>query len=178
MGKLIRNGIEYGGGTGTDIFEVTQSEYDTLKQAGTLVRNALYVISDAPNLNAKADDIEYSSGVTVKTAIDGKASATNYPNFTKILSVATDGSTVRFIVNHNSDSAFSIFVMLLGNTLLYLGKASSDSEASYNAICGSINGHSEESTKVYLNVGNYKRATFIITSNDATGLGNISITTL
>ena len=73
MGKLIRNGIEYGGGNGTDIFEVTQAEYDALKQAGTLVHNALYVISDAPNLNATASDIEYSSGVTVKQKIDGKA---------------------------------------------------------------------------------------------------------
>lgn len=72
MGKLIRNGIEYGGGNGTDIFEVTQAEYDALKQAGTLVHNALYVISDAPNLNPKADDIEYSSGVTVKQKIDSK----------------------------------------------------------------------------------------------------------
>ena len=71
MGKLIRNGIEYGGGNGTDIFEVTQAEYDALKQAGTLVHNALYVISDAPNLNPTASDIEYSSGVTVKQAIDG-----------------------------------------------------------------------------------------------------------
>ena len=65
MGKLIRNGIEYGGGNGTDIFEVTQAEYDALKQAGTLVHNALYVITDAPNLNPTASDIEYSSGVTV-----------------------------------------------------------------------------------------------------------------
>lgn len=72
MGKLIRNGIEYGGGNGTDIFEVTQAEYDALKQAGTLVHNALYVISDAPNLNATASDIEYSSGVTVKQKIDSK----------------------------------------------------------------------------------------------------------
>lgn len=72
MGKLIRNGIEYGGGNGTDIFKVTQAEYDALVQAGTLVHNALYVISDAPNLNATADDIEYSSGVTVKQAIDSK----------------------------------------------------------------------------------------------------------
>ena len=70
MGKLIRNGIEYGGGNGTDIFEVTQAEYDALVQAGTLVHNALYVITDAPNLNPTACDIEYSSGVTVKQAID------------------------------------------------------------------------------------------------------------
>ena len=59
MGKLIRNGIEYGGGNGTDIFEVTQAEYDALVQAGTLVHNALYVITDAPNLNATAQDISY-----------------------------------------------------------------------------------------------------------------------
>lgn len=72
MGKLIRNGIEYGGGNGTDIFKVTQAEYDALVQAGTLVHNALYVISDAPNLNPTASDIEYSSGVTVKQAIDSK----------------------------------------------------------------------------------------------------------
>lgn len=79
MGKLIRNGIEYGGGNGTDIFEVTQAEYDALVQAGTLVHNALYVISDAPNLNATASDIEYSSGVTVKQKIDSKADTSAIP---------------------------------------------------------------------------------------------------
>lgn len=62
MGKLIRNGIEYGGGNGTDIFEVTQAEYDALVQAGTLVHNALYVITDAPNLNATAKQISYDGG--------------------------------------------------------------------------------------------------------------------
>ena len=131
-----------------------------------------------------ADMLPIQSGSSTNTkdyidsGLSGKADTTNYPNFTKILSVATDNTPVRFVVNHNSDSAFAIFVMLLGGTLLYLGKASSDSVASYNVICGSINRHSEESTKIYLNVGNYKRATFIITSNDATGLGNISITTI
>lgn len=71
MGKLIRNGIEYGGGNGTDIFEVTQAEYDTLVQAGTLVHNALYVITDAPNLNATAQDISYDGGATtVKEMVD------------------------------------------------------------------------------------------------------------
>ena len=61
MGKLIRNGIEYGGGNGTDIFEVTQAEYNALKTAGTLVRDALYVITDAPNLNATANDLSMGS---------------------------------------------------------------------------------------------------------------------
>lgn len=71
MGKLIRNGIEYGGGNGTDIFEVTQAEYDALVQAGTLVHNALYVITDAPNLNETADDISYDGSTdTAKDMID------------------------------------------------------------------------------------------------------------
>ena len=64
MGKLIRNGIEYGGGNGTDIFEVTQAQYNALKTAGTLVRDALYVITDAPNLNATAQDLSYDGGAT------------------------------------------------------------------------------------------------------------------
>lgn len=91
MGKLIRNGIEYGGGNGTDIFKVTQSEYDALVQAGTLVHNALYVITDAPNLNAKADDIEYSSGVTVKQAIDSKIQIATF-NFTKKINATTQAT--------------------------------------------------------------------------------------
>ena len=71
MGKLIRNGIEYGGGNGTDIFEVTQAEYDALVQEGTLVHNALYVITDAPNLNETAEDISYDgSTTTVKMVVD------------------------------------------------------------------------------------------------------------
>ena len=36
-------------------------------------KNTHLVITDAPNLNPTASDIEYSSGVTVKQAIDGKA---------------------------------------------------------------------------------------------------------
>ena len=163
----------------------TSGSYNDLTDKPTIPTNAeLLPIQSGSATNTKdyidgrtASDIEYSSGFTVKDKIDSKADTSNYPNFTKILSVATSDTTIRFIVNHNSDSAFSIFVMLLGGTLLYLGKASSDSYASYNTVCGSINAHSEDSTHVYLNVGNYKRATFIITSNDATGLGNISITT-
>ena len=77
MGKLIRNGIEYGGGNGTDIFEVTQAEYDALVQAGTLVHNALYVITDAPNLNETAKDISYDGSTdTVWDKVEGKANKT------------------------------------------------------------------------------------------------------
>lgn len=44
---------------------LTQAEYDALQLSGDLVPNTHYVITDAPNLNATASDIEYSSGVTV-----------------------------------------------------------------------------------------------------------------
>ena len=94
MGKLIRNGIEYGGGNGTDIFEVDQDTYDALVQAGTLVHNALYVITDAPNLNPTASDIEYSSGVTVKQAIDSKVSTSDLPIWIK----QAAGTSVSFAV--------------------------------------------------------------------------------
>ena len=52
---------------------LTQAEYDALALSGDLENNTHYVITDAPNLNPTASDIEYSSGVTVKQAIDGKA---------------------------------------------------------------------------------------------------------
>lgn len=48
---------------------LTQAEYDALQAKEP---NTHYVITDAPNLNATASDIEYSSGVTVKQAIDSK----------------------------------------------------------------------------------------------------------
>jgi len=48
---------------------LTQAEYDALQ---TKEPNTHYVITDAPNLNPTASDIEYSSGVTVKQAIDSK----------------------------------------------------------------------------------------------------------
>lgn len=49
--------------------EMTQAEYDALQ---TKEPNTHYVITDAPNLNPTASDIEYQSGVTVKQAIDSK----------------------------------------------------------------------------------------------------------
>ena len=49
---------------------LTQAEYDALALSGDLVPNTHYVITDAPNLNETASDIEYSGGVTVKQAID------------------------------------------------------------------------------------------------------------
>ena len=128
MGKLIRNGIEYGGGNGTDIFKVTQAEYDALVQAGTLVHNALYVISDGDNLNPTADDIEYSSGVTVKQAIDSKADKTELP-FVKYeeINVTLDNSgegtlftTNKYVVGIKdipSDSLYVGYIVYFAGTL-------------------------------------------------------------
>lgn len=48
---------------------LTQAEYTALQ---TKEPNTHYVITDAPNLNATASDIEYSGAVTVKQAIDSK----------------------------------------------------------------------------------------------------------
>ena len=48
---------------------LTQAEYDALVLSGDLAPNTHYVITDAPNLNPTASDIEYSSGVTVYDAI-------------------------------------------------------------------------------------------------------------
>lgn len=51
--------------------EMTQAEYNAIVDF-TPYANTHIVITDAPNLNATASDIEYSSGVTVKQAIDSK----------------------------------------------------------------------------------------------------------
>lgn len=99
MGKLIRNGIEYGGGNGTDIFEVTQAQYDALKQAGTLVHNALYVIADAPNLNETARDLSYKGGVgTVWDEVEKKSTVYEIGNINSSTKVITFLTTVRFMI--------------------------------------------------------------------------------
>ena len=110
MGKLIRNGIEYGGGNGTDIFEVTQAEYDALKQAGTLVHNALYVITDAPNLNPTASDIEYSSGVTVADELTSLATIGTIINGTESGSTSCPNDTVTEVGSITLDKGVYVIV--------------------------------------------------------------------
>lgn len=51
--------------------KMTQAEYNAIVDF-TPYENTHIVITDAPNLNPTASDIEYSSGVTVKQAIDSK----------------------------------------------------------------------------------------------------------
>lgn len=54
------------------IIECLQTQYDAWKNATPSQLKPLteYVITDAPNLNPTASDIEYSSGVTVKQGLD------------------------------------------------------------------------------------------------------------
>ena len=73
---------------------LTQAEYDALQLSGDLAPNTHYVITDAPNLNPTASDIEYSSGVTVKQAIDSKANTSDLPIWIK----QAVGTSVSFAV--------------------------------------------------------------------------------
>lgn len=68
----------------------TQAQYNTWKNAtpSQLKKGVHYVITDAPNLNPTASDIEYSSGVTVKQAIDSKIQVATF-NFTKTINATT-----------------------------------------------------------------------------------------
>ncbi len=68
----LEDRLEYAFDNVSTAIECTQAEYDTWKNAGQLKPQTSYIITDAPNLNPTASDIEYSSGVTVKQAIDGK----------------------------------------------------------------------------------------------------------
>lgn len=49
-------------GLGNITMECNQAQYDAWKQSGQLKPNTLYVITDAPNLNATAQDISYDGG--------------------------------------------------------------------------------------------------------------------
>lgn len=74
-GKVDGNSLRYDSGSGDWVAQpttiaLTQAEYDALALSGDLAPNTHYVITDAPNLNPTASEIEYSGAVTVKQAID------------------------------------------------------------------------------------------------------------
>ena len=70
--------------------EMTQAEYNAIVDF-TPYANTHIVITDAPNLNPTASDIEYSSGVTVKQAIDSKIQIATF-NFTKTINATTQAT--------------------------------------------------------------------------------------
>lgn len=51
-------------GVGSAVISCTQTEYNAWKTAGTLNNETMYVITDAPNLNATAQNLSYDGGVT------------------------------------------------------------------------------------------------------------------
>ena len=87
---------------------LTQAEYDALQLSGDLVPNTHYVITDAPNLNPTASDIEYSGGVTVKQAIDSKA-------LTNISVTGATGYTVSGLSGGNSLGLVGFTVEIRGS---------------------------------------------------------------
>lgn len=71
-GKAEGDSLRYIGGewkAKPTTVEMTQAEYDAIVDF-TEYANTHIVITDAPNLNATASDIEYSSGVTVADMLD------------------------------------------------------------------------------------------------------------
>lgn len=79
--------------------EMTQAEYNAIVDF-TPYANTHIVITDAPNLNPTASDIEYSSGVTVKQAIDSKADTSDIPtvnDFIKVRKVSTTTNSNGFV---------------------------------------------------------------------------------
>ena len=109
-GKVTGDSLRYDGAEWVakpTTIEMTQAEYNAIVDF-TPYANTHIVITDAPNLNATASDIEYSSGVTVADKIDSKA------NTSDLSTVATSGDysdllnkpTIAIAINReNSTSA-------------------------------------------------------------------------
>lgn len=73
-------------GVGSAVISCSQTEYDAWKTAGTLNDETMYVITDAPNLNATAQDISYDGSTdTVWDKVEAKA------NTASLATVATSG---------------------------------------------------------------------------------------
>lgn len=63
MGKIIRNGITYGGGS-DELIQCTQAQYDAWEQAGTIDPTKLYCITDASSGSSLIDDSTTSQSKT------------------------------------------------------------------------------------------------------------------
>lgn len=70
--------------------EMTQAEYNAIVDF-TPYANTHIIITDAPNLNPTASDIEYSSGVTVKQAIDNAVKIATF-SFSKTINATTEAT--------------------------------------------------------------------------------------
>ena len=125
-GKVDGDSLRYDSGSGDWVAKpvtvaLTQAEYDALVLSGDLAPNTHYVITDAPNLNPTASDIEYSSGVTVKQAIDGKANITALPNIKyQEINVALDGTGEGTLFSENK---YVVGIKDIPSDSLYVGYA-------------------------------------------------------
>lgn len=85
--------------------EMTQAEWNAIADKTTwrnAHKNTHLVIKDAPNLNPTASDIEYSSGVTVKQAIDSKANISDVKELKSLSQSFTIAANSSITIEANS----------------------------------------------------------------------------
>lgn len=119
-GKVNGDSLRYNGSTWVakpTTVALTQAEYNALQ---TKALNTHYVITDAPNLNPTANDIEYSGGVTVADKLDSlafKSYSINNLNFYRF------GNIVFFniIAGTNSTDANGLIVSGGSNSVIRQG---------------------------------------------------------
>lgn len=122
MGRIIRNGIEYGsGGTASNIVYLTQEAYDTLPD-DKLTDGIEYRITDANTDSTKARNIAYDNSesgieaVSVQNAIDTVNESLNnkaingraHQSLTSTVSIATKTWEVIGMDSIEGDTNFSI----------------------------------------------------------------------
>jgi hypothetical protein len=84
-----------------NVIECTQSEYNTWKAGGLLINETTYVITDAPNLNATAQNLSYDGGVT-STWDKVEANATAISGILSNISALSNLSTKVYVAGNTS----------------------------------------------------------------------------
>ena len=94
-----------GGGSGASVIEVTQAQYDALVSGGTVDPDALYVITDAPEINLSG--YAQSSAVTaeITAAVSGKADTTAVTAISDSLTGKVDTTAITTSVTSGSTDA-------------------------------------------------------------------------
>lgn len=80
-----------------NMIECTLAEYTAWKAGGQLINETVYVITDAPNLNATAQDISYDGGVT-----------STYDIIHGLITTDTVSGTVNIGANNYADPVYSV----------------------------------------------------------------------
>lgn len=141
--------------------------------APTNVTISIPAMTDAPDQSVNSNCID-KLGDAVNALNSQKANVSKYPNTNKILSVATDGSTVGFWIQYPSTGAFSILYADIYGRIAHIYRSSGN--GNLHMVNGTFNGSSLDATETFLNVGNWVRAQMIITASDGT-LDNIQVST-